>query len=91
MPDYYASYAFKQLMGSKVLNSSIINTEYVRGYAQCSKNINGSISLLLINLNQNHTIITLPESMQQMTYLQYYFTPPQVFDITSPFVSYITK
>ena len=54
-PDYWASFVFKQLMGTKVL--TYINTaadNYTRVYAHCtSKHVNylpGSITVMILNI-----------------------------------------
>jgi len=83
-PDYFASYAFKQLMGNQVLNTSIINTTYVRGYVHCASETfqPGSVTLLLINLNQNETSVQIPPELHHQLD-GYFFTPPQPLEITS--------
>lgn len=76
-------------MGNKVLNSSVSGTDKIRAYSHCASNsyTSGSVTILIINLFQNSTFVTLPTGFQYSPLDQYSVTPPTPLDITSPFVS----
>ena len=53
-PDYYGSVLWKRLMGSKVLSPVLPENrpKTLRAYAHCHPQMDGSVTLLLINLSE---------------------------------------
>jgi hypothetical protein len=51
-PNYWASLLWKQTMGTRSLDPSLPQTSRMRTYAQCMKDSNGGVSVLLLNLSK---------------------------------------
>lgn len=49
-PDYYILYLYKKLIGNRIL-SSYSNDENCRVYCECSKEYDGGIVIVIMNLN----------------------------------------
>jgi len=61
LPDYWAGLLWSRLMGPTVLAARVesLNSTAIRAYAHCTVGHNGSVTVLLINLSQQATIISL--------------------------------
>ncbi|XP_047320279.1 heparanase-like protein 3 [Impatiens glandulifera] len=55
-PDYYSALLWHRLMGNKVLSTNFSGSNKIRAYAHCSKQSQGGITLLLINMDKMNRV-----------------------------------
>jgi heparanase 1 len=53
-PDYWVAWLWKRVMGTGVLNPGVSPTASIRMYAQCAKEGNGGVALVVLNLDSTH-------------------------------------
>jgi heparanase 1 len=62
-PDYYAAMAWRQLMGTAVLDTCVSGASSdVRGYSHCARGQAGAVTFLLLNLGNTSASVSLPGS-----------------------------
>lgn len=75
LPDYWSALLFKQLVGRKVLKTTVTHT-HLRVYAFCSKDMSGDIVLLVISLHKKQTVtVNLDTSFGGNDLIQYLLEP----------------
>ena len=62
-PNYWAALLWKRTMGTRSLDPGLVSAKNVRVYAQCMRDSNGGVTLMVLNLDKTYeTLLSRRES-----------------------------